>query len=776
MIFALALVLAPLSGRCAASLFPQKIAEIEGAISNSIASGQLPGAVLWLERQGDSHHAAYGLRAVAPSKESMTEDTIFDAASLTKVLATTPAILLLAERGKLQIDAAVTSVLPEFQGAGKERITLRHLLTHTSGLRPGLSLAEPWTGYDTAIAKACAEPAQGPPGQAFRYSDINFILLGEIVRRVSGSALDVYADKHFYGPLDMSDTRFRPPDRLRSRVAPTEQTTNGVLRGMVHDPTAQRMGGVAGHAGVFTTARDVARFARMLLGEGSLDGARVLAPQSVRAMTQVASPSEVPERRGLGWDIDSPYAGLRGRHFPIGSYGHTGWTGTSLWIDPFSRTFVILLSNRNHPTEAGTVLSLRSQIGTLAAEAVAGFNFAFVPGALSPRVAKTNAATTAAGNGGATREVLNGVDVLARQECKPLRGLRLGLITNQTGIDRTRKPTIDVLRQTPGIQLKALFSPEHGIRGQADADVGDSVDAASGLPVFSLYGATRQPTAEQLKELDALVFDIQDIGCRFYTYISTLGLSLQAAARAGLKFFVLDRVNPINGVDVDGPLLDGPTSFTAFHSLPVRHGMTVGELARLFNAELKLEVDLTVIPLEGWTRALWFDQTSLPWINPSPNMRSLTQAALYPGIGLLETTALSVGRGTDTPFEVIGAPYVDDRQLAAALNQLLLPGVRFIPVRFTPSASTFQGQSCGGVNILVTDRERCASLDVGIAAAHVLHRLYPGRFDLAPFNRLLQHPATIEALRAARPIAAVRQAWGPNLEAFRKRRAPFLLY
>ncbi len=755
---------------------PEKLAGMDAAILQAITDRKCPGGVLWLERNGATYHRAYGKRALVPAEEGMTEDTIFDAASLTKVIACTPAVMRLVEQGRIGLEATVSTYIPEFRGGGKETITVRQLLTHTAGLRPDIGLTPEWTGREAAIRLACAETLQARPGEKFIYSDTSMILLGEIVRRVSGEPLDRFVAREVFAPLRMTDTGFNPPADKRGRIAPTEVEHGEPVRGVVHDPRARRMGGVAGHAGLFTTAADLARFSRMMLNEGQLDGARVFRPETVRAMVRVQTPPGVADRRGLGWDIDSPYAGQRGALFPRGGYGHTGWTGTSLWIDPFSRTFLIFLSNRNHPDESGSVIALRRTLGTLGAEAVVGFDFGAVPGALPPATP-----LAAAGARGPAADplpaavVLDGVDVLARQDFKPLRGLRLGLITNHTGHDRERRATIDRLRGA-GLTLKVLFSPEHGIRGQADEKIGDTVDERSGLPVYSLYGESRQPTPAQLRDLDALVFDIQDIGCRFYTYISTLGLAMEAAGKAGLKFFVLDRVNPIGGTVVDGPVFTGTSSFTAFHAIPVRHGMTVGELARLFNAERGFKCDLTVIPVEGWTRSAWFDQTGLPWTNPSPNMRSLTEAALYPGIGLLETTALSVGRGTGTPFEVVGAPYIDDVAFAAELNAAALPGVRFVPVRFTPTASVFKDQACGGVQIVLTDRDRCRPIDVGLTMAAVLHRRYPGSFKLEKFNQLLQHPPTIEALRSGRSVAEIRKLWQADLDAFQRRRATFLLY
>ena len=745
----------------------EKLAEMDTAVMQAIADKKLPGGVLWLERAGTVYSKAYGQRAVAPTNEPMTADTIFDAASLTKVLATTPAMLLLIERGQVRVDAPVATYLPEFAAEGKQAVTIRHLLTHTSGLRPGLGGPGGWSGHAKAIELACAEKLRSEPGTRFVYSDINFILLGEVVRRVSGKPLHEFCAQEIYRPLQMNDTGFLPPAAKRARIAPTtEEKTEGWLRGVVHDPTARRMGGVAGHAGLFTTVADTARYARMLLNGGALDGVRVFKPESVKLMTSVQSPEAVPSRRGLGWDLDSGYSGPRGKVFPLGSYGHTGWTGTSLWVDPFSRTMLIFHSNRNHPTESGSVGALRARLGTLAAEAVREFNFSFVPSALPARYATEKTPQA---------EVLNGIDVLQQQDYAPLKGLRVGLITNHTGHDRARHATIDLLKAAPGVRLVALFSPEHGIRGALDEKVGDSVDAPTGLPIFSLYGERRAPTAAQLAGLDALVFDIQDIGCRFYTYVGTLGNCLEAAGKAKLKFFVLDRVNPINGVAVEGPVHHGASSFIAFHTTPLRHGMTVGELAKMFNAERGWKADLTVIPVAGWWRDYWLDQCGLPWTNPSPNMRSLAQATLYPGVGILET-AVSVGRGTDTPFELVGAPYVDDAKLAVELNRAGLPGVRFVPVRFTPKASVFQDQPCAGVNVIVTDRERCHVVDVGLTLALALRRLYPNDFAVEKLNTLLLDRPTLDAIKLGQPLAEIKAAWLADLNAFKQRREAFLIY
>ena len=742
-----------------------KLADIDAAITNAIAEKKLPGGVFWLECKGEHYAKAYGQRALVPKREMMTTDTIFDAASLTKVIACAPAVMLLIERGKIRLDDAAQKYVPELIGDGKETITIRQLLNHTSGLRPDVDTQPPWEGYDTAIKLACAEKLHAEPGTVFRYSDINFFLLGDIVKRVAGMPLNEFVAREIFAPLKMKDTGFLPPKSKLARVAPT--TTN-LLRGVVHDPTARYMGGVAGHAGLFTTAADLARFARMMLNKGELEGVRIFKAETVVQMTSVQSPDGMDMRRGFGWDIDTGYSRPRGRLFPIGSYGHTGFTGNAMWIDPFSETFWILLSNRVHPDGKGNVLPLQLSVATFAAMAVDGFDYTNVEGALAAR-------TTRESNVSRRAEVLNGIDVLVKRKFAPIRKLKLGLITNHTGIDRERKPTIDILKEAADVELKALFSPEHGIRGQYDEKINDSTDEKTGLPVYSLYGERRSPTQEQLKGLDALVYDIQDIGCRFYTYPSTMGLCMEAAAKANIKFIVLDRVNPIDGMSIEGPVHKGESTFVAFHSTPLRHGMTVGELARMFNAERGWNAQLTVIPVEGWRRDMWFDQTGLPWLNPSPNMRSLTEATLYPGVGLHET-ALSVGRGTGTPFEVIGAPYIDDLKVAKELNRAGLPGITFVPIRFTPTASTFRDKACGGVSMLVTDRNRLKPVDVGITIALVLQRLYPNEYAVnKPINLLTSKP-TLEAIKRGDSLIAIKQSWAAGLETFKKRREPFLLY
>ena len=373
--------------------------------------------------------------------------------------------------------------------------------------------------------------------------------------------------------------------------------------------------------------------------------------------------------------------------------------------------------------------------------------------------------------------VLTGIDALARDWHRPLQGCRVGLVTNHTGLTRTGQPTIDALHDAPGVSLLALFGPEHGLRGEADEDVADATDPKTGLPVYSLFGARTQPTEEQLAGLDTLVFDIQDIGCRFYTYLSTLGNVLEAASAHGLRVVVLDRPNPINGVAAEGPLADtGRLSFVAYHSVPVRHGLTLGEMARLLHAEKGLTCLLDIIPCEGWRRGDWFDATGLLWTNPSPNMRRLTAAALYPGVGLLEMTNVSVGRGTDTPFEIFGAPYIEAQAFGAALNGAGLPAVRVVPVRFTPKASVFAGEVCGGVQIIVTERDRLNTAQVGLMLAVTLRHLYPDDWQPEKLQTLLVNQTAYDGMIAGHSPAEIAGGWAEDLRRFEARAQAYRLY
>jgi uncharacterized protein YbbC (DUF1343 family)/CubicO group peptidase (beta-lactamase class C family) len=738
----------------AVGMDPERLDRIDAVVRQAIERGELPGAVVVVAHRGHVvFRKAYGDRSREPVVTPMTVDTVFDVASLTKSVATAPSVLVLLEQGRLCLSDRVSRYRPAFAQNRKGAITIEQLLLHTSGLVADNPEADYRDGKARALERIDELTPVAAPGTRFIYSDVNYIVLGKFVEQLAGMPLDRFAQEHFYRPLGMSDTGFRPQGRKKERAAPTEQRDGHWMVGEVHDPRAYLLGGVAGHAGLFSTADDLAVFAQMLLDGGTYHGRRVLRPVAVRTMT---APRPVPGGlRALGWDVQTGFSRNRGELFTPGQgFGHTGFTGTSLWLDPDSQTVVVFLSNRVHPHGKGNVTRLRGQVATIVAAALN-----------DPPRRRGNAA------------VETGIDVLVRERFARLKGRRIGLITNHTGRDREGRSTIDLLHKAEGLTLVALFSPEHGLRGVADARVADGRDEATGLPVYSLYGERRKPTAETLRDIDTLVYDIQDAGCRFYTYITTLGLVLEAAAEHGKMVVVLDRPNPIGGLAVEGPMLDpGRESFTAYHRLPVRHGLTIGELARLFKAERRLGADLEVVRMEGWRRGDLYDATGLPWVNPSPNLHGLTAALLYPGVGLLETTNVSVGRGTERPFEWVGAPWIDGGRLAEALAEEYVPGVRFLPRTLKPTASAHRGQECGGVQILVTDWSAFRPLATGLAIACALHRLYPKEWQSERYDSLLGHRATWEAVRRGVPWPEIERSWRVDLERFRAVRRAYLLY
>jgi uncharacterized protein YbbC (DUF1343 family)/CubicO group peptidase (beta-lactamase class C family) len=750
----------------------QASATLDAIVDGGVRDHLYPGAVLIVGHDGKIlHRKAYGNRALVPATEPMTVDTIFDIASLTKVVATTPALMLLFEQGKLRIDDPVTAYLPEFQG-GHSDITVRDLLTHFSGMRPDLDLSPAWSGYDTGIRRALQERPVSPPGTRFAYSDINFEILGEIVHRLSGKTLDEYSSQAIFQPLHMTETGFHPVPLLRSRIAPTEidPATNMPFRGVVHDPTARFMGGVAGHAGVFATATDLAKYAQMWLDSG----APLFSPLTVKKFTSPNSPPDQPILRGLGWDIDSGYSAPRGELFPIGSYGHTGFTGTSLWIDPASKTYIILLTNSVHPSGGKNLNPVRAKIANVVAAAF-GVSTKEISGSAYDTLGSAGVRRMMAPN----HDVKTGLDVLAESKFAVFANRKVGLITNHTGLDRAGRRNIDLMREA-GVQVTALFSPEHGITGKQDQpDVADDKDATTGLPIWSLYANGRyRMTPQMLAGVDTLVFDIQDVGARFYTYSCTMLYALEEASKAKMPFYVLDRPNPVTGAHVEGPVLDSDLhSFAGCFSMPVRHGLTLGELAALANAELKWGADLHVIKMKNWQRGDWFDSTGISWIDPSPNMRSLNAAALYDGLALLEASPnYSVGRGTDAPFEQIGADWIHGPELAQFLNNWLLPGVRVYPTRFQPASGPFAGKMIDGVRFVIVNREQLNSVRVGLDVAYALQRLYPGKIDFEACRFLIGGREVVAALKSGIAPGAIEERFRPALQKFEDRRQAFLLY
>jgi len=755
-----------------------RLSVLDSIIQTSIQNHEIPGAVLLVGHDGKVvYRKAFGNRSLEPTRSAMTVDTIFDIASLTKVVATTPAVMQLVEQGKIRLNDPVVKYIPEFGQNGKGDITVRDLLTHFSGLPPDLDLSHPWTGRDVGYSMAFSSTPISPPGTRFVYSDINFIVLAALVDRVSGIPFDSYCAQNIFTPLGMGHTRFRPPAEWQSQIAPTEYDERGqMLHGIVHDPSARRVGGVAGHAGVFSTADDLAKLAQALL-----DGSSVLSRLAIAKMTTPQQPPIAPVLRGLGWDIDSPFSSNRGELLPVGSFGHTGFTGTSLWIDPTTRTYIILLTNAVHPRGKGSAISLRAKIATAVADAIP-LTATEQESSRWKAITGYNEAMAAEhhlfGRNGA---VLTGIDVLESQDFSALKGKRVGVLTNQTGLDSAGRRTIDVLAHAPGVQLLAIFSPEHGVTGEFDTThVGNSRDAATQIPVYSVYGGTdaaRRPPPDLLSKLDTVVVDLQDAGVRFYTYETSIGYFLEAGAKAGIAVTILDRPNPIGGAFVQGPMSEpGRENFTNYGPVPVRHGMTLGELAQMFNSEHNIHARLTVVAMQGWMRGDWYDSTGLDWTNPSPNLRNLIQATLYPGVGLVEGTNVSVGRGTDTPFELLGAPWINGHELAQFLNARQISGVRFVPVSFTPSASNFAGQLCHGVNIVLTAREVLDAPELGIELASALAKLYPQQFHLEKIMDILANQSVYDALTHGEDPHRIALNWQDDLRKFQQLRERYLIY
>jgi SSS family transporter len=873
-------------------------AAVSKLLNDAVAAHHPSGAVVVVGHGGrEVFEQAYGDRKLAgepgldgqPSAaEAMTEDTIFDMASLSKCLSTATAVMQLYEQGKVELDAPVEKYLPEFNAghdAERARVTVRMLLTHTSGEAPDVDLKDAWglgaPDFMEGVHRALTTPLMSGPGEVFRYSDINFILLGYMVQVLSGEPLDVYAQEHIFKPLGMTETRYLPvakacgsyrrlgaavlwesnviqerspdgtlrttgireyrclpsswiPLTLIPRIAPeahddeaksdpgTNPDYDRLLRGTVHDPTTRRMGGVAGHAGVFSTAHDVALFAQALLdrlagrasdfplkretlewmvapeqpghAEGQVAAANAAERAAIAVGQKGAAVGLAPhypavrgqDLRGFGWDIDTAFSKPRGVVFPIGSFGHTGFTGTSLWMDPGSDTYVILLANAIHPRGGGGPISnLRGEVASAAAEAVGADGSA--PGLGDARSSDT----------------LTGIDVLENERFKPFAGghsLSIGVLTNQTGVDENGRRTVDVLaadlpKVVAGAKLAAIFSPEHGIFGKQDSThIEAEIDAATGLRVTSLYGPTeadKRPTHEALKDLDAVVIDLQDAGVRFYTYDTVVGYFLEAAAKEKtefhheLKVVVLDRPDLIGGVAVQGPVSDvglttGVAAYIDYMPLPVRTGMTVGELAKYVVGVKKLDVDLVVVPMEHWTREEYFDETGLPWVNPSPSLRTMTGAVPYPGLGFLDYSPVSVGRGTDAPFELFGAAWMKASEVAAALNARKILGVTFsattTSVAETPNHYPFHGQTIAAVRIAVTNRRALDSAEMGVEILSVLHRMYPEKFDVEKTLRLVGSRRTVDAIERGDDPRAIAAAWGPGLAEYVAARKKYLIY
>ncbi len=746
---------------------------VDSAVDAWLAAGKLSGCVVVVGTQRDIvFRKAYGVRAAETVREPMTLDTVFDMASLTKAVATTSSVMVLVDRGLVGLDEPASRYLPELARGNRADVTVRQLLLHTAGFVPDDPLSDYTGGHDTAWEKIVTSTPPSRPGERFVYSDVGFIVLGELVERVSGKDLNTFARENVFTPLDMRETGFLPDPALRPRIAPTEIRNGQRIRGEVHDPRAYGLGGVAGHAGLFSSAKDMSRFAQSWLAKTAHPGgAPLVSAQTFDAFT---SPHDVPTAiRGLGWDMMSPRTKSRGEGMSLRTYGHGGYTGTLLWIDPQPGFFVLFLSNRVYPNgrvpgapvvTPGEAQELQAKIGAIAASIVAP--------APAPKVTPAPCDTKAS-------DVLAGIDVLRADDFAALRGRKIALFTNDGARTKDGVRTLDVLAKAKDVTLVRVLSAEHGLAADREGSIADDRDSQTGTEIVSLYGSgsEEERMTRALTGVDTLVIDIPDVGVRFYTYASTMRHALGPAARRGLRVILLDRPNPIDGEHVAGPLPDPSVKGLVHGSpLPVRHGMTLGELTRMFDAEDHLGTELDIVRVQGWRRSDYLDATGYAWAPPSPNLRNLTEATLYPGVALLEGTNVCVGRGTDSPFELIGAPYIDGDVLARTLNARHVPGVSFSKVSFTPTTSVFSGQACQGVKLAVTDRASLDPVHVGVEMAAALATLYPTTFHTKDVQRLLASRAATDALTSGKQASDVEATWRKDLAAFRVKRDKYLLY
>ncbi|MFA8393128.1 exo-beta-N-acetylmuramidase NamZ domain-containing protein [Burkholderia ubonensis] len=748
-------------------------ARIDAAIAAEIADRHLAGAVVLVgDEDGVRVRVARGVRTTGPAPEPMTADTLFDLASLTKAVATATAVMQLAERGRLALDAPAARYWPAFGAHGKDGITIRQLLAHTSGLPAGVSSARALRTRAAVLADVAAMPPVAAPGARVIYSDVNYVALGEIVERASGQPLDAWCAAQVFVPLRMRDTQFRPGLRAAARIAPTSRREDLAARARVSDPVAAALGGVSGNAGLYASADDLARFARMLLHGGTLDGRRILRRDSVDVLAAPATLDADGDARTAGWTLQPPLVANRYRLPAAGAIAHLGYTGTGLWIDLVTRRFVVVLTSRLYPDATGDAQPLRGAVlGIVSSSAppVSGAQIAARVPATAPAVARGARLPVSSG------PVLAGIDVLASSGFAAVAGKRIGLVTNRSGFDRAGRRTIDLLAQVPGARLTAIFAPEHGIDTELDTTFGDTLDARTNVAVHSLYGERRRIAPAALSEVDVLVFDLQDAGVRFFTYLATLGYALEAAAAAQVPVLVLDRPDPLGADTVGGPVSDaGPASFTNYYPLPLMHGMTVGELATLFNQRLRIGADLTVVPMQHYRRSMRFEDTGLGWVPPSPNLRDAAALSLYPDLGLVEGADVSVGRGTATPFGVIGAPWIDGRALADDLRAMHV-NATFAPIRFVPAEGTHRGALCEGVRI-ARSAGTVQPGAVGLALALALHRRYPERFRIDAIRASVGSQAVADLLRDGRPLDEIERVVAAQDAAFARERDAFLLY
>jgi uncharacterized protein YbbC (DUF1343 family)/CubicO group peptidase (beta-lactamase class C family) len=717
---------------------------IKKAFKEALKESQAPGGVLYI---GDSHsthlHIASGNRQTFPKMKPAKKDTLYDLASVTKVVGTATAIMQLRDLQKLSLDQPITDFvpLPELN-----QITLKHLLTHTSGLVAVERYFTSMTSLDAMLQRYAKEGIEYLPNVEHLYSDVGYMLLGRVVEEASREPLDTYCNKHIFTPLDMNRTSYNPPKAWLNNCAPTENDPwrGKLVHGEVHDENTWAVGGISGHAGIFSNALDLAKFCR-----GLMTG-KILKLDSLREMTTMNIKPLYPWQ-GLGWQID-PWSTKKTGFLPSRvAFGHTGWTGTSIWMDLDKDLFTILLSNTCHPNrEDRDNETLRRIVHT-----AIGNSF----------YTHTNTHT--------------GLDRLIRENFKVIEDRRIALLTNHAAVDQHGRHILDVLGYAPDLQLKRLYSPEHGIRGQAEA--GEKIEGQeSSIPVTSLYGKQKAPELDELKQIDVFLIDLQDIGARYYTYMATMKACLEACAQADVPVVVLDRPNPVNGITIEGPIAQNTTSLVSSTAIPIRHGMTMGELAVWFqendlkHANLQLDINY----LDNWQPHRMFDECTLPWFPPSPNMPDPHTALLYVGTCLIEGTNLNEGRGTETPFKILGAPWLDTKAVLKEISPKDSVGCRLESKKYTPvsipgkaSNPKYNNEECNGIRIHIHEPKKVHAFQLTIAVLTAIQKIQPDKLEFNSFfDTLAGGPDIRERFKKGQSANKIIKAYQTELEQFNQQR------
>lgn len=702
------------------------------ALDTAVSASLSPGAVALV---GDVHHtyfhAATGLRQAVPEPLPALPTTPYDLASLTKVVATTTAIMLLREDGALDLDQPVSEIVP-IPAFGA--FTVRHLLTHTAGLVAGLPYYKTASSIDEMLQRYAEREPDWPPGTRRRYSDVGFMILGRAVELAARDSLDAFCAKRIFKPLGMKCTAFNPPKAWRDTCAATEDCAwrGRLLVGEVHDENAYAVGGVSGHAGLFAPAEDLALFCR-----ASLSG-KLLPEKVLDEMTRLGQAPVYPWQ-GLGWQLDPWASGKEGFLPSRSAFGHTGWTGTCIWMDRRTGLFGILLSNTCHPSRAN-----RNN------EILRRTFFSAVARQFYPR----------------TTNAHSGLDRVVWEGFAMVRDKRFALLTNHAAVDQLGRHILDVFALDPRVKPTRLYSPEHGIRG--DVEAGEAVASEPGdVPIISLYGERKRPSRDELKNVDLFVIDLQDVGARYYTYAATMFDCIRACGETRTPVLVLDRPNPVGGDTLEGPIATDVGSPVCAAPVPIRHGMTMGELATCFVDTLLTgpKPSLSVSALDGWQPERLFDECGLPWTPPSPNVPKARTALLYTGTCLFEGTNLNEGRGADTPFEMIGAPWLDPAAVIRKIRAADRPGCSLVPVTYTPRAipgkasdPRYRDQECQGIRIVVQDPHKVRAFTLAVALLIAIRNRHSGEFQWEPSFDVLAGSkdlrCAIETGKSARRIIA----------------------